>query len=97
MSEIDYGFDVDDYVKESCDCGHRRYSHIPDGPCTRTVMRRDLTGLPEPSYREDPDGLDPFGWPANWPDLAEIPEVEKPCGCRQFVDEGTAAAESGGY
>lgn len=86
--------DVDDFVKESCDCGHRRYHHAPDGACTRTVMRRDYAGLPEPA--ED-DGFDPFGWPSNWPDVTEIPEVEKPCECRQFQAEGTAAAEAGPY
>lgn len=88
--------DVDDFVKESCDCSHPRYAHGPDGVCGRTVKRKDYGSLPPAEYRAGEED-DPFAWPSNWPDPNDVPEVEQPCGCRHFESEGTAAAESGGY
>lgn len=81
-------FDHDDYAKENCACGHRRYAHSPDGPCQREVYRLDKSQLPEPIYGDNPEEL-PFGgyWPINWPNPmkpAENPMSWQPCPCRGF-------------
>lgn len=75
--------DPDDWAKEDCACGHRRYAHGPNG-CDRTVTGLDETGLPEPIYDENTD--EPFGgWPINWPPREELTR-EMPCPCKGFHD-----------
>jgi hypothetical protein len=75
---------ADDWAKEDCACGHRRSAH-GRGACSRTVEGRDLDSLPKPEYAPD-DEDHPFAWPANWPPLADVPLVTKPCPCTEFHD-----------
>jgi hypothetical protein len=86
MSAEEY-FDHDDYVKEDCRCGHRRYRHagLPGGKCSATVERRSFADLPTPVYES---GFDPFGWPLNWPPVEEIPMAIVDCPCPGFDDPG---------
>lgn len=84
MTSIENDFEVDDFIKEDCGCGHRRYAHAQlDGRCGRAVRVRDFDSLPAPVEYVATDNL-PFGWPSNWPSLDLIPEVEKPCPCAGF-------------
>lgn len=81
-------WEVDDYVKESCSCGHRRYAHAPGGACQRQVYRVDKSQLPEPVYDENAEEL-PFGgyWPSNWPSPMRpdlMPMSWQPCPCKGF-------------
>lgn len=78
--------DADDWAKEDCACNHRRHAHASGtGACSRTVQRTDYSHLPPAIYAAGADE-NPFalGWPTNWPDPADIPLVEKACGCRRF-------------
>lgn len=85
--------DHDDWAKEDCACGHRRYEHEKgDGRCRNTRMKRVAPDdLPPPIY---PEGGDPFEGPVNWPSVDTWPQVEAPC-CGGFYDAGLAAAEAG--
>ena len=71
---------IDDYVKEDCACGHRRYSHA-NGPCSRTRVVTDFAALPAPE-RDDPDNA--FEYPRNWPPALLLPRTEERCPCTGF-------------
>ena len=76
---------VIDYVEEAkyrdCCCGHSLLTHRVNGPCRGKRTERDYSGLPKADPTEDP-----FDWPANWPPIGSIPEVTKPCPCKNFAD-----------
>lgn len=75
--------DVNDFTDygETCGCGHPHRQHGLNGGCSGTHRTLDIKALPEP---EGVDENDPFGWPANWPAVADCPQVERPCLCRSF-------------
>lgn len=73
--------DPDEWAKEDCACGHRRYAHrANDGACTRTRRRR-----------VEPERLtwsgEGFGAEPSVP-LQDWPIVEGACDCRYFAEAG---------
>lgn len=79
--------DPDEWAKEDCECGHRRYAHrANDGRCTRTRRRRvEPAGV---TWTGEGFGAEPSIPTDSWP------IVEQPCPCPHFYDAGLAMAEA---
>jgi hypothetical protein len=72
--------DMDDWLKETCACSHRRHRHEHNSDqCQATTTIPDYNNLPAPRYPDD--AVPDCTWPDNWPAPDLIPRIETPCPC----------------